>query len=149
MKDLKTILKSETHHLILAGLLAAFVVFDIKIPHSIAPFLNSIVGKLAIIVTALSLLAINPIVGIAAIIASFELIRRASSRNETTSPPSIQNLIMGQQNDEPKQDLENTNIPMTLEENIINTMLPRVATNSIEEAQFKPTQNKLHGAGKL
>ena len=58
-------------------------------------------------------------------------------------------MMMGQQNDEPKQDLKNTNIPMTLEENVINNMLPRVAANSIEEAQFKPTQNKLHGAGKL
>ena len=38
---------------------------------------------------------------------------------------------------------------MTLEENVINNMLPRVATDVLDDAPFKPTQNKLHGAGKL
>ena len=148
MKDFKNILKSETHHLILAGLLAVFVVMDIKIPHSIAPFLNSIVGKTFIIVTALSLLAINPIVGIAAIIASFELIRRASSSSETTSPPSSE-IPTPQQPEESLAQLKITDIPLTLEEDVINNMLPRVATDVQDDPQFKPIQNKLYGAGKL
>tara|TARA_B100000424_G_C22885932_1_gene471365 strand:- start:250 stop:699 length:450 start_codon:yes stop_codon:yes gene_type:complete len=149
MKDFKNILKSETHHLILAGLLAIFVVMDIKIPHSIAPFLNSIVGKTFIIVTALSLLAINPIVGIAAIIASFELIRRASSGSETTSPPSSSGLPTPQQPEEALAQLKITDIPLTLEEDVINNMLPRVATDVQDDPQFKPIQNKLYGAGKI
>ena len=145
MKDL---LKSETHHLVLAGLLGIFVVLDIKIPSAVAPFLNSIVGKAFIILTALSLLAINPIVGVVAIIASFELLRRAGTGSEviTHSQPSNP---MPQQPDEPEKDLKITNIPMTLEEDVINNMLPRVATDVLDEAPFKPTQNKLHGAGKL
>jgi len=145
MKDL---LKSETHHLVLAALLGIFVVLDIKIPSAVAPFLNSIVGKAFIILTALSLLAINPIVGVVAIIASFELLRRAGSNSEviTDSQPSHP---MPQEPDEPEKDLKITNIPMTLEEDVINNMLPRVATDVLDEAPFKPTQNKLHGAGKL
>lgn len=148
MKDL---LKSETHHLVLAGLLAVFVIMDIKIPQSIAPFLNSIVGKAFIIVSALSLLAINPIVGVAAIIASFELIRRASSINEVTSsaPSNYLPTFTLPETSEDSVDLKVSNIPMTLEENVINNMLPRVATDTLDDPQYKPTQNKLHGAGKL
>ena len=147
MKDL---LKSETHHLILAGLLAVFVVMDIKIPMTVAPFLNSIPGKALVIVTALSLLAINPIAGIAAVIASFELLRRASSVSDVThSDNSNLHFNMPSEPEEPKGELKITNIPLSLEEDVISNMIPRVASDATDEAQFKPVQNKLHGAGKL
>ena len=42
MKDL---LKSQTHHYVLAGLLALFVVLDIQVPNDVKPILNSLVGK--------------------------------------------------------------------------------------------------------
>ena len=146
MKDL---LKSETHHLVLAALLGIFVVFDIKIPSAVAPFLNSILGKAFIILTALSLLAINPIVGVAAIIASFELLRRAGTGSEVITNSQPSNPMAQEPDEQPEKDLKITNIPMTLEENVINNMLPRVATDVLDDAPFKPTQNKLHGAGKL
>jgi len=147
MKDLLKSLKSETHHLVLAGLLALFIIMDIKIPDTIAPFFNSVVGKGFVILTSLSLLAINPVVGVFAIVASFELIRRSSSGSDIVSTSSYN--PMASEPDEPNVDLKLTNIPLTLEENVINNMLPRVATDSLDSAQFKPTQNNLHGAGKL
>ena len=147
MKDLLKSLKSETHHLVLAGLLALFIIMDIKIPDNVAPFFNSIVGKGLVILTSLSLLSINPIVGVFAIIASFELIRRSGSGGDIV-PSSLFNP-MAQEPDEPNVDLKLTNIPLTLEEDLINNMLPRIATDSLDSAQFKPTQNNLHGAGKL
>ena len=88
MKDLLKSLKSETHHLVLAGLLALFIIMDIKIPADIAPFFNSVVGKGFVILTSLSLLAINPVVGVFAIVASFELFRRSSSGSDIVSSPS-------------------------------------------------------------
>ena len=147
MKDLLKSLKSETHHLVLAGLLALFIIMDIKIPDNVAPFFNSVIGKGFVILTSLSLLAINPVVGVFAIVASFELIRRSRSSGDIVSSPFYN--PMASEPDEPNVDLKLTNIPLTLEENVINNMLPRIATDSLEAAQFKPTQNKLHGAGKL
>ena len=70
MKDL---LKSQTHHYVLAGLLALFVVLDIKVPNDVKPLLNSLVGKAVVIITALSLLSVNVLVGILAVIASFDI----------------------------------------------------------------------------
>ena len=151
MKDLLKSLKSETHHLVLTGLLALFIIMDIKIPDNIAPFFNSVVGKGFIILTSLSLLAINPVVGVFAIVASFELIRRSGSGSDMVSSSfssSFYNTMAGEP-DEPNVDLKLTNIPLTLEENVINNMLPRIATDSLDTAPFKPTQNHLHGAGKL
>ena len=148
MKDLLKSLKSETHHLVLAGLLALFIIMDIKIPDNVAPFFNSIVGKGLVILTSLSLLSINPLVGVFAIVASFELIRRSGHEGDIV-PTSLFNSSMAQEPDEDNVDLKLTNIPLTLEEDVINNMLPRIATDSLDSAQFKPTQNNLHGAGKL
>lgn len=150
MKDLLKSLKSETHHLVLTGLLALFIIMDIKIPDNIAPFFNSVVGKGFIILTSLSLLAINPVVGVFAIVASFELIRRSSYGSSiVSSSSSFYNSPMASEPDEPNVDLKLTNIPLTLEESVIDNMLPRIATDALDNAQFKPTQNDLHGAGKL
>lgn len=149
MKDLLKSLKSETHHLVLTGLLALFIIMDIKIPENVAPFFNSVVGKGFVILTSLSLLAINPVVGVFAIVASFELLRRSSSGGNIVPSSSSFYNTMASEPDEENVDLKLTNIPLTLEENVINNMLPRIATDALDRAQFKPTQNNLHGAGKL
>ena len=121
MKDL---LKSQTHHYVLAGLLALFVVLDIKVPDDIKPILNSLVGKAAVIITALSLLSVNVLVGILAVIASFELIRRAGSPvnipNIPNFIPELANLGLGGNDEDHEQpNAGNTGAPLpTLVENV-------------------------------
>ena len=151
MKDL---LKSQTHHYVLAGLLGLFVVLDIKVPNDVKPILNSLVGKAAVIITALSLLSVNVLVGILAVIASFELLSRAGSPVDI---PKIPNFIPDLGNLNSSQDEEhsqpiagNTGAPLpTLEENVIDNMLPRTASDALDKAPFKPVQNCVHAAGKL
>ncbi len=151
MKDL---LKSQTHHHVLAGLLALFVILDIKVPDNVKPILNSLVGKAVIIISALSLLSVNILVGILALIASFELLRRSGSPIEI--PQFIPNLdfsaMTGGNNDDlgSSKIAGNTGAPLpTLEENVVDTMLPRTASDAFDNAPFKPVQNSVHGAGKL
>jgi len=152
MKDL---LKSQTHHYVLAGLLALFVVLDIKVPDDIKPILNSLVGKAAVIITALSLLSVNVLVGILAVIASFELLRRAGSPvnipNIPNFIPEIANLGLGGNDGEHAQPIAgNTGAPLpTLEENVVDNMLPRTSSDALDKAPFKPVQNCVHAAGKL
>ena len=152
MKDL---LKSQTHHYVLAVLLALFVVLDMKVPDDIKPLLNSLVGKAAVIITALSLLSVNVLVGILAVIASFELLRRAGS---PVNIPNIPNFIHelgnlghgGDDGDHEQPIAGNTGAPLpTLEENVVDNMLPRTASDALDKAPFKPVQNCVHAAGKL
>lgn len=152
MKDL---LKSQTHHYVLAGLLALFVVLDIKVPNDVKPLLNSLVGKAAVIITALSLLSVNVLVGILAVIASFELLRRAGSPvdipNIPNFIPEIANLGQGGHDEDHEQPIAgNTGAPLpTLEENVVDNMLPRTSSDALDKAPFKPVQNCVHAAGKL
>ena len=152
MKDL---LKSQTHHYVLAGLLALFVVLDMKVPDDIKPLLNSLVGKAAVIITALSLLSVNVLVGILAVIASFELLRRAGSPvnipNIPNFIPDFANLGHSEDDGEHAQPIAgNTGAPLpTLEENVIDNMIPRTASDALDKAPFKPVQNCVHAAGKL
>jgi len=151
MKDL---LKSQTHHYVLAGLLALFVVLDMKVPDDIKPLLNSLVGKAAVIITALSLLSVNVLVGILAVIASFELLRRAGSPvnipNIPNFIPDLGNLNSGGDEEHSQPIAGNTGAPLpTLEENVVDNMLPRTASDALDKAPFKPVQNCVHAAGKL
>ncbi len=152
MKDL---LKSQTHHYVLAGLLALFVVLDMKVPNDIKPLLNSLVGKAAVIITALSLLSVNVLVGILAVIASFELLRRAGSPvnipNIPNFIPDLANIGHSGNDGEHAQDIAgNSGAPLpTLEENVVDNMLPRTASDALDKAPFKPVQNCVHAAGKL
>ena len=152
MKDL---LKSQTHHYVLAGLLALFVVLDIKVPNDVKPLLNSLVGKAAVIITALSLLSVNVLVGILAVIASFELLSRAGSPvdipNIPNFIPEIANLGLGGHDEDHEQPIAgNTGAPLpTLEENVVDNMLPRTSSDALDKAPFKPVQNCVHAAGKL
>ena len=152
MKDL---LKSQTHHYVLAGLLALFVVLDIKVPNDVKPLLNSLVGKAVVIITALSLLSVNVLVGILAVIASFELLSRAGSPvdipNIPNFIPEIANLGQGGHDEDHEQPIAgNTGAPLpTLEENVVDNMLPRTSSDALDKAPFKPVQNCVHAAGKL
>ena len=151
MKDL---LKSQTHHYVLAGLLGLFVVLDIKVPNDVKPILNSLVGKAAVIITALSLLSVNVLVGILAVIASFELLSRAGSPVDIPKIPNfipdLGNLNSGHDEEYSQPIAGNTGAPLpTLEENVIDNMLPRTASDALDKAPFKPVQNCVHAAGKL
>jgi hypothetical protein len=151
MKDL---LKSQTHHYVLAGLLALFVILDIKVPDDVKPLLNSLVGKAVVIICALSLLSVNVLVGVLALIASFELLRRAGSPiNIPQFMPNLDFSAMtgGNGDDEGSSKIAgNTGAPLpTLEENVVGNMLPRTSSDAYDSAPFKPVQNSVHAAGKL
>ena len=117
--------------------------------------MNSLVGKAAVIITALSLLSVNVLVGILALIASFELLRRAGSPVDI---PHLPNFIpeianLGQSDDDGNHEQPiagNSGAPLpTLEENVVENMLPRTASDALDKAPFKPVQNCVHAAGKL
>lgn len=133
------------HHVVLSLLFMAFIVLDIKVPEGAAVLLDSIVGKAVVILIALTLLSVNPIVGVLALITAYELLRRSSDASgkgpihkyvPSTHKRNKELLLMQEQ-------------PYTVEEEVIANMLPRTATDALDNPSYKPIQNKLHAAAKL
>ena len=62
-------LQKETTQNVLIVLMALFVIFDVRVPMPVADFVDTMLGKVAVVLTVLILLAMNPLVGSLAILA--------------------------------------------------------------------------------
>ena len=136
---------NDKRHYVLAAVLAVFIVMDIKVPPNVANLVDTIVGKVVIIMVGLSLIGINPMVGILGVIAAYELIRRSSS---SSSIFSSLDFIPSEKNKESEMRVYQNN-QVSVEEEVIAQMLPRTATDVLDTASFKPVQDQLHAAAKL
>lgn len=143
-KLLKSLLR-EKHHSILAVLMALFIILDVKIPFQMANLIDTIVGKTVIIILIFALLTFNKFVGVLAIVAGYMLVMRSMNMtgnknmkyldNENTKYHKMQNL--------------NVKHNRSVEEDVIDNMLPRVANENVLSSDFKPIQGNLHDAEKL
>ena len=71
------LLKKNMSHSLLAALLVLFIVFDIKIPYEAAKLTNTLLGRIVVSGAALALLMNNQLLGVLAIVAGYELLRRS------------------------------------------------------------------------
>ena len=143
-KLLKSLL-CEKHHSILAVLMTLFIILDVKIPFQMANLIDTIVGKTVIIILIFALLTFNKFVGVLAIVAGYMLVMRSMNMtgnknmryldNENTKYNKMQNL--------------NVKHNRSVEEDVIDNMLPRVANENVLSSDFKPIQGNLHDAEKL
>ena len=78
MSTFNKLLKKDQHYLVLMVLLAIFIIFDIEIPSTIAEIVNTVAGKVIVVVIALSFCATKqPILSALALVAAYELIKYA------------------------------------------------------------------------
>ena len=93
----------------------------------------------------MSLLNVNKVLGVIAIVAAYILIQRIAA---TTGTIYIKRHVPS----ETKKYLDMQsmdNIEISVEEEIINNMLPLTSKNDLFPPEFKPTQEDLHSAAKL
>jgi hypothetical protein len=143
--DLIDNLFRNKHHLLLTALFAVFIVFDFKVPEQFADLIDSIIGKAVVILSALALLTVNPIVGAMGLIASYVLITRSQY---SSSSGLVKNYVPSEETK--FNEMMFYKLPQkTVEEEIIDNMLPNVSTDALDEPAFKPVQEKLHSAAKI
>ena len=145
MNKLLKKLTKEKHHGLLAILLSIFIIFDIRIPNQLANLVDTIVGKTVVIIAVFSLIAFNKLVGILAIIAGYMLIMRSMNITGHKNLIHLENEHIKRSKMlkfNPKQEV-------SVEEEVIDNMLPRVSNETVESHDFKPVQNNLHSAEKL
>jgi hypothetical protein len=143
-KILKSLMR-EKHHLLLSVLLALFIIVDVKIPFQIANLIDTIVGKTVVIIIIFALLTFNKLVGVLAIIAGYMLIMRSMNM----AGNSNMRLLDTENSKFRRMNNMNVKNARTVEEDVIDNMLPRVAGENVKTSDFKPIQGNLYEAEKL
>tara|TARA_X000000950_G_scaffold13791_2_gene14913 strand:+ start:1175 stop:1612 length:438 start_codon:yes stop_codon:yes gene_type:complete len=145
MEKLLKMLPKSNHHMVLTVLLSFFIIFNIHIPLAVSQMLDNPLAKGLIAVGALSLLSVNKVMGAIAIVAAYVLIQRIAEKTGTIYlkrhvPSETKKYV----------DMQAFNdIEMTVEEEIINNMLPLTSNDEVFPPEYKPTQEDLHDAAKL
>ena len=143
MTDLFKIMKKDTHHYVLAVLLIIFIVSDVQVPGIIGELVDTILGKIVIVMIALSLFAAHPVVGAIGLVAAYQLIMRSQGLQAASLyiPSEIQKSRV----------LTATNqFPVTIEEEVISKQIPYVfKRNAQGNTPYKGVQDRLHGAAKI
>ena len=138
-------LKGNQSSYVLAALLAIFIVFDISVPDPVAELVDTIVGKLVVILVALNLFFLHPIVGALGLVAAYELIRRAER-----APPSMARKYLPS---EKKKSVELSKInqfPLTVEEEVIANQIPYAFnTETATAAPYRPVQDPVFDAARV
>lgn len=146
MKFINKLKFNDKRHYVLAIILAIFIVMDIKIPPKVASLVDTVVGKTLVIMAGLSLMVVNPLVGILGAIAAYELVRRSSSSSNLFG--GVMDFIPSEEKKHQEMKVYQNN-QITVEEEVIANMLPRTATDALDTAKFKPVQDRLHAAAKI
>ena len=144
MKPYMDIMKKENcSQMLLLIVLVIYIVFNIKTPSSIAPYIDNIYSNVIIIVLAFfTLMHVNPILGIIALFAAYELIRRSADTNGTTT---IKKFLPSQS--KTNQHLNAFNqFPITLEEEVVKQMAPLVETAGPSHLHYIPASDNIYSA---
>ena len=142
-KFLKSLTRDK-HSLVLSLLLSVFIVFDVEVPLVLAEIIDNPIGKIGVAALALCVLSQNTMVGVVGIIAAFVLIQRSEQKTGS----------YGERNFLPSESKKLSHLnainqfPVTLEEEIIDTMLPMNRNIDLSQPAFKPVLANNHDAEK-
>lgn len=145
LNKIQSDIKSHTNEYVLALLMALFVLFQVQVPNMVADLVDTMVGKVALYSLAAVLLFRHPILGVVSLYFVYELIKRCE---EVTGTYQIRQYEPSQQKRD-KLIREANHVPKTLEEEVVNTMIPFADYDDVEPTSYLPVSEKLHGATKL
>lgn len=145
MKLLKDLMKKDSKHMVLISLMIVYLLFDIQTPSMLNPLVDNVYGNLVIIILALSVfMHSDTVVGILALLCAYELIRRISD----STGSSVLKFLPSELKKEKHYSALNQ-FPVTLEEEIVNSMVPLVKHPASTDLDYKPTQEDVHEASNI
>jgi len=135
--------KSNQHHLILLGVLVLYILLNIQTTPVLAKLIDTVYGNIAIVLLAFVFLThSNPIVGVVALYAAYELIQRSSV---TTGSAAISRYLPTEMKKGNHLSAFNQ-FPITLEEEVVKQMAPLVETSGPSHLHYKPAADDTHDA---
>ena len=124
----------DTIQLLTAFILSIFIVFRIRLPPSVVKGMSTLVGKVLAVLLLLYLFYENFILGILGMIVIYEMLKQTIK--DTGRSPIVSEAVLP----------VSTQFPITLEETIVNSIVPLVQNDSPPHLNFKYSQEDIHDA---
>jgi hypothetical protein len=139
--------KQHMGELVLVILFIVYLILGLKTPEPIANIIDTLVGKIVIILIVIYLfMHANPILAVLAIFVAFDLIRRSSA---ATGIDALKKYAPSEEK-KTSQFTAFNQFPYTLEQEVIKKMAPIVKPgSSISKASYKPLLDNLYDASPL
>ena len=144
MESYKDLLKkSNQHQLILLVVFILYILLNVQTPNMLATLIDNIYGNVVVVLMALFVLThMNPIVGVVALYAAYELIQRSSV---STGSAAIRRYLPTEIK-KGKHFSAFNQFPVTLEEEVVKQMAPLVETSGPNHLHYKPVANETYNA---
>tara|TARA_Y100000389_G_scaffold139087_1_gene136819 strand:- start:866 stop:1306 length:441 start_codon:yes stop_codon:yes gene_type:complete len=143
-KLLAPLLKGKTQRNVLLVLLAIFIVIDVKIPKGVADLANTLIGKILIIMVSISLVKVDPILGVFGLLAAYTFIQRIGG-NHTAA----EKRYVPSEDDKLRVMNSMNKRETTLEEMAVHKMKSMNKPNVFINADYKPILDMIHDAARI
>lgn len=147
MKNLLKIPKKHMHFYILSLVMILFSVFPVEIPNEIGSLVDSMLGKIVIVVIVLNLFMAHPVVGAIGAVAAYELVKRSAGL------AGMGSTMMKQYVNNEEKRTNNLNafnqFPVTVEEMVIKSKVPytfNMSIGNLNDSSYKPILGDTHEA---
>ena len=143
-KILGPLLKGKTQRNVLLVLLAIFIIIDVKIPKGVADLANTLIGKIVIIMVSISLVKVDPILGVFGLLAAYTFIQRIGGNHtaaEKRYVPSEDDKLRAMNSMNKRE--------TTLEEMAVHKMKSMNKPNVFINADYKPILDMIHDAARI
>jgi hypothetical protein len=139
--------KEHMGEFMLVILMIIYLVLGLRTPDMIANVVDTIIGKVVIIVAVIFLfMYANPILAVVAALVAFDLMRRSTA---TTGLGALQAYATSEEK-KMSQFTAFNQFPYTLEQEVVAKMAPIVRSgSSLTAASYKPLLDNLHDASTL
>jgi hypothetical protein len=139
--------KQHMGELVLVILFIVYLILGLKTPEPIANMVDTLVGKIVIIIIVISLFMYsNPILAVLALLVAFDLMRRSSM---ATGLDALQKFAPSEEK-KMTQFTAYNQFPYTLEQEVVAKMAPIMKSgSSLTQASYKPLLDNLYDAAPL
>jgi len=139
--------KQHMGELVLVILIIVYLILGLKIPQPIANVVDTLVGKIVIILLVIYLfMYANPVLAVLALFVAFDLIRRSSM---ATGIDALQKFAPSEEK-KMSQFTAYNQFPYTLEQEVVAKMAPIMKSgSSLTQASYKPLLDNLYDASPI
>lgn len=137
MKLLNSLLRPKNrHNLVVVVLMMLYILFDVKTPKPLASLFDSVLGNVVVAGFAISLfMRGHTVVGVLGLVAAYVFVKRAS----VATGSDAQRKFLPTEQKKNQQFSAFNQFPVTLEEEVVNSMQPLSTHSPATNAEYKPT----------
>jgi len=138
--------KENSGQVVLAILFIVYLISGYKTPDSVANIVDTIYGKIVVVVVALILFSYaNPILGVLGFIVAFDLIRKSSM---STGTFALDHYVPTEVKKESNLNAMNQ-FPYTLEQEVVKKMAPMKVPTDATPSSFSPVLDDTYDAAPI